>query len=100
MAVLGVDDHRFLGLPDGALDRHEDRGRALVGQLIDAVRPDTILTFGPDGITFHPDHIAVHRWVTGGLGAPRPSRTPAVRHVRPPSTSPASASCTRSGAST
>ena len=27
-------------------------------------RPDTVLTFGPDGITFHPDHIAVHRWVT------------------------------------
>ena len=41
-----------------------DRGRALVGQLIDDVRPDTILTFGADGITFHPDHIAVHRWVT------------------------------------
>ena len=38
-------------------------GRAS-GQLIDEVRPDTILTFGPDGRTFHPDHIAVHRWVT------------------------------------
>lgn len=64
MAVIGVDDHRFVGLPDGALDRHEDRGRALVDQLIDDVRPDTILTFGREGITFHPDHIAVHRWVT------------------------------------
>ncbi len=64
MAVLGVDDHRFLGLPDGALDRHEDRGHALAGQLVDDVRPDTIVTFGGDGITFHPDHIAVHRWVT------------------------------------
>lgn len=31
---------------------------------IDDVRPDTILTFGPDGMTYHPDHIAVHRWVT------------------------------------
>ena len=31
---------------------------------MDEVRPDTILTFGPDGQTFHPDHIAVHRWVT------------------------------------
>jgi LmbE family N-acetylglucosaminyl deacetylase len=64
MAVLGVDEHRFLGLPDGALVDHEADGLALVGQLLDEVRPDTILTFGPDGMTFHPDHIAVHRWVT------------------------------------
>ena len=39
-------------------------GLGLVGQLLDEVEPDTILTFGPDGMTFHPDHIAVHRWVT------------------------------------
>jgi LmbE family N-acetylglucosaminyl deacetylase len=63
MAVLGVDDHRCLGLPDGALARHEDRVRQSVGELIDEVRPDTILTFGADGITFHPDHITVHRCV-------------------------------------
>ncbi|MET0577317.1 MAG: PIG-L family deacetylase [Ilumatobacteraceae bacterium] len=64
MAVLGVDEHRFLGLPDGELAAHEAEGRALVGELFDEIRPDTILTFGPDGMTFHPDHIAVHRWVT------------------------------------
>jgi LmbE family N-acetylglucosaminyl deacetylase len=64
MAVLGVDEHHHLGLPDGALAEHDRDGRAQVGQLIDDVRPDTILTFGPDGRTFHPDHIAVHRWVT------------------------------------
>ena len=64
MAVLGVRDHRHLGLPDGALAEHEAEGRARVGQLIDEVQPDSILTFGPDGRTFHPDHIAVHRWVS------------------------------------
>ena len=64
MAVLGVDDHRFLGLPDGELESHAGRGPTLVGQLLDDVQPDTILTFFSDGITFHPDHIAVHRWVT------------------------------------
>ena len=64
MAVLGVTDHRFLGLPDGGLDQHEAEGRAAIGRLLDEVEPDTILTFGPDGITFHPDHIAVSRWVT------------------------------------
>jgi LmbE family N-acetylglucosaminyl deacetylase len=64
MAVLGVRDHRILGLPDGRLDDHGDLGPALVGDVIDEVRPDTILTFGPDGMTFHPDHVAVHRWTT------------------------------------
>jgi LmbE family N-acetylglucosaminyl deacetylase len=73
MAVLGVDDHRIVGLPDGDLDAHDADGPGLVGALIDEVRPDTILTFGPDGATFHPDHIAVHRWVTAawsGRGCP------------------------------
>jgi LmbE family N-acetylglucosaminyl deacetylase len=64
MAVLGVTEHRVLGLPDGALADYEAQGRAIVGHLLDEVEPDTILTFGPDGITFHPDHIAVSRWVT------------------------------------
>ncbi len=64
MAVLGVTDHRVLGLPDGALAEHHREGPALAGRLLDEIRPDTILTFGPDGMTFHPDHIAVSRWVT------------------------------------
>ena len=64
MAVLGVADHRILGFPDGGLADHDEEGVAAVGRLLDEVRPDTILTFGPDGITFHPDHVAVSRWVT------------------------------------
>jgi len=64
MAVLGVDDHRILGLPDGALGEHDVRGLAWAEALLDDVEPDTILTFGADGMTYHPDHQAVHRWVT------------------------------------
>jgi LmbE family N-acetylglucosaminyl deacetylase len=63
MAALGVKEHRVLGLPDGALAKHDVAGTMLVGKLFDQVRPDTVLTFGPDGMTFHPDHLAVHRWV-------------------------------------
>jgi LmbE family N-acetylglucosaminyl deacetylase len=66
MAVLGVADHRILGLPDGGLAAHDEEGLAMIGQLLDEVRPETILTFGPDGATFHPDHIAISRWVTAG----------------------------------
>jgi len=64
MAVLGIEEHHHLGLPDGALAENDEDGRARIGELIDEVQPDTILTFGPDGRTFHPDHVAVHRWVT------------------------------------
>jgi LmbE family N-acetylglucosaminyl deacetylase len=64
MAVLGVAEHSVGRFPDGDLDRHHARGAEWAGGLIDDVRPDTILTFGPDGQTFHPDHVAVHRWVT------------------------------------
>lgn len=63
MAVLGVGDHRVLGMPDGALADHAAQGLAAVRRLLDEVDPDTIVTFGPDGATFHPDHIQVHRWV-------------------------------------
>jgi LmbE family N-acetylglucosaminyl deacetylase len=63
MAALGVTEHHFLGLPDGDLARHDAAGVKLVGRLLDVVRPDTVLTFGADGMTFHSDHIAVHRWV-------------------------------------
>src|SRR5688572_15823441 len=59
MAVLGVTDHRHLGLPDGRLAESEGEGRAAVEALIAEVGPDTLLTFGPDGRTFHPDHVAV-----------------------------------------
>jgi LmbE family N-acetylglucosaminyl deacetylase len=68
MTVLGVTEHLILGLPDGCLAGHRDRGLAWVEQLLDDVAPDTILTFGPDGITFHPDHIEVHHWVTEAWG--------------------------------
>ena len=32
--------------------------------LLDDIRPDTVVTFGPDGMTGHPDHIALSHWVS------------------------------------
>lgn len=76
MAVLGVTEHRFLDLPDGGL-AEVDPGPAVerLAALLADVRPDTILTFGPDGATFHPDHQAVSRWAgLAWLQAGRPGR--------------------------
>ena len=65
MAVLGVTEHDILGYPDGGLPTVDhEAGVARMAELISEVEPDVIVTFGPDGTTFHPDHIAVHRWVT------------------------------------
>lgn len=64
MAVLGVTDHRWLDYPDGGLaDMDEREPVARIAGLLAEVRPDTVLTFGPDGNTFHPDHRTISRWV-------------------------------------
>ena len=65
LAILGVDEHHWLGYPDGRCDDIDDA--VAVQQLMpifDDVRPDTVLTFGPDGMTAHVDHIAASRWTT------------------------------------
>lgn len=74
MAVLGVAEHHFLGYPDGglaALDSSEPIAK--LRTLLDDVRPDTVLTFGPDGMTFHPDHQTVSKWVTEAVRTYRPT---------------------------
>lgn len=65
LAAAGAHSLRLLGHPDGGCDAlpHE-RGVAEVAAAIAETRPDVIVTFGPDGITGHPDHLAVHRWAT------------------------------------
>ena len=65
MAGLCVRDVRFLGYSDGQCrDVNPEQAIGRISALIDDVRPDVIVTFGPDGITGHPDHIAVSEWTT------------------------------------
>jgi LmbE family N-acetylglucosaminyl deacetylase len=70
--TLGVTEHHWLDYGDGDGERIDPREASdRVAALIDAVQPDTVLTFGPDGMTGHVDHIAVSRWTTmawRGLG--------------------------------
>jgi LmbE family N-acetylglucosaminyl deacetylase len=67
-AVLGVTDVQFLGYPDGALDQ-ADPGEA-IARIVDhlrRVRPQVVLTFGPDGAYGHPDHIAICQFATAAV---------------------------------
>lgn len=68
LAEIGVTEHIWLDYPDGGCDAIDDATAiARLRTIADEVRPDTVLTFGPDGATYHPDHIAVSRWTTAAV---------------------------------
>ena len=70
MACLCVRDVRFLGYADGeCADADAEQAISSIIALIHEVDPDIIVTFGPDGMTGHPDHIAVSGWVTAAAAA-------------------------------
>jgi LmbE family N-acetylglucosaminyl deacetylase len=50
-----------------------DDGTEAVARHVAAIAPDLIVTFGPDGMTGHPDHRAVSRWATDAWRAVCPS---------------------------
>ncbi len=68
LEILGVTEHHWLDLPDIDMDTPlPDEGFERVRELVAAVQPDTILTFGPDGMTGHEAHKSVCRWSTDAL---------------------------------
>lgn len=68
MGILGVEEHHWLDLPDIDMDTSlPEEGYARVRDLVAGVQPDTILTFGPDGMTGHEAHKSVCRWSTDAL---------------------------------
>jgi LmbE family N-acetylglucosaminyl deacetylase len=68
LSILGVKEHLWLDLPDVDMDTGlPEVGYERVRDLVADVRPDTILTFGPDGMTDHAAHKDVSRWATQAL---------------------------------
>ncbi|HET7236204.1 MAG TPA: PIG-L family deacetylase [Actinomycetota bacterium] len=71
--ALGLEpDIRFLRHPDGRLAEvpREELVAEVVAVLEDA-RPDVVITFGPDGITGHEDHVAIGAAATEAFHAAR-----------------------------
>jgi LmbE family N-acetylglucosaminyl deacetylase len=63
--VLGVSRLVFLNYLDGEFDRADKN--EVVFKLITILqqeRPDVVITFGPEGISGHLDHVATHRFTT------------------------------------
>lgn len=48
------------GLPDGRLKNHSDLLFSRSVKIMQKFAPDFILSFGPDGMTGHLDHLAIH----------------------------------------
>lgn len=71
LAAVGVDELHLLGYEDGRCARED--GTPAIAALIDEIQPGLIITFGPDGMTGHPDHRAVSRWTTEARTLARPS---------------------------
>jgi len=68
LAVLGVREHVWLDYPDGGCaDVAVDEAVSRLAEIVEDVQPDAVLTFGPDGMTWHPDHIAVGAWTTAAF---------------------------------
>ena len=66
-ALIGFQTVEVLDYEDGALQHFADELITHVLDRLRQVRPDAVFTFGPGGITRHPDHIAVHYAATAAF---------------------------------
>ncbi len=83
-AELGVREVTILGYPDGALDQADPaEAQERIAAEIRRVRPQVVVTFGPEGAYGHPDHIAVSQLATAAVvraaGANNPPAAPPHR---------------------
>jgi N-acetylglucosamine malate deacetylase 2 len=84
--VLGLSAVRFLGYEDGQLSQADSE--TVVAQLtavMSEIQPDAVITFGPDGISGHPDHLAVHRLATAAFdrAAAHAAHAPHLYYIAP-----------------
>jgi len=83
-ARLGIHELILLDHPDGELPGENYavfRQEMVVA--IRHVRPDAVVTFGPDGLYWHPDHIYVHERVTEAVAQLAPDAPPLYYVVFP-----------------
>ncbi|MFO8036479.1 MAG: PIG-L deacetylase family protein [Anaerolineales bacterium] len=61
--ALGIEPPRFLDYRDGTLNQvNEEEAVAQITAAVQELRPQVLLTWPPDGISGHSDHVAVSRW--------------------------------------
>ncbi len=61
--ALGIEPPRFMNYRDGSLSNvDENQAIKQVVRVVRELRPQVLLTWPPDGVSGHPDHMAVSRW--------------------------------------
>lgn len=67
-AALGIEPPILLGYRDGSLaSANEEEAVARVIAVMQELRPQALLTWPPDGLSGHPDHMAVSRWAASAF---------------------------------
>lgn len=65
---LGVSELALLDYVDGDLDRADpEEAAGRIAAHLRRIRPDVVVTFGPDGAYGHPDHIAICQFATAAV---------------------------------
>lgn len=66
--ALGISQLIFLDYLDGELDQaNEKEAITKIARLLRQIQPQVVVTFGPDGLYGHPDHIAISQFTTAAL---------------------------------
>ena len=80
MRLYGVRPPLFVGYRDQQVQGADFETLAgKVKSIMDELRPDAVITFGPTGISRHPDHMAVHRTAVEAFHRYRKSVSPEPR---------------------
>jgi LmbE family N-acetylglucosaminyl deacetylase len=81
---LDVHDVELLHLPDGGCADLDPAGpTAAIAEVLASRSPDTIITFGADGLTGHADHRAVSRWTMAAARSAAPTSRILVPTITP-----------------
>lgn len=96
MRQVGVSDIRFLGYRDSGMrgTNDNDDPRAFINaddlvlkeqllEIIRAIGPDIVVTFGEDGIYGHPDHVKIHLATTAAFADYASDSTAGAEQARP-----------------
>lgn len=63
LRILGITEHYWLDYPDSKMSSQDkDKAVTEIANIISKVNPDTIFTFGRDGLTGHEDHKTICAW--------------------------------------
>jgi N-acetylglucosamine malate deacetylase 2 len=62
-AAVGIQPPRLLNYADGHLQEcDKETMTAHILSVVNEIKPQVLLSFGPDGLSGHPDHIAIGEW--------------------------------------